>query len=382
MYELRILNGLHRGATLPLDGQALVVGASEDADIVLVDPGIETRHASVQLTETGWSLSPLDGDVRDEDSNRPQDLLGLQPGAFARVGQVWLTVVESDAPWQNPPPEPIDAIADAQTNDPNANVVSEYADGDAEHDEYDEDDEEELMSDGPLDEPGALAEAGAEGDTAEPQTGKPGKQPAGRKSGWRNARAVYVSLAAVTVLSACAAFAMSSKNEHPTEKPSLDTLGDLRTRTAANASASASASASAMAESTKPAGLTPEQLRQAFRKRLEDVGLLRRFDLDLKDRAWHMKAALDDEEAARFGRVLVEFVKLHHITFPVNAKVGSAENMLPFKIRQVISGQDAGIITSEGDRVYVGDTYRGMRLASIEGNHLRFTGKRKIDVKW
>jgi type III secretion protein D len=378
MYELRILNGLHRGATLPLDGQSLVVGASEDADIVLVDPGIETRHASVQLTDTGWALVPLDGSVRDEDSNRPQDALELQPGAFARVGQVWLTVVESDAPWQNPPPEPADAMFDAQAADPNANVVSEYADGDAEHEEGDED---ELMNDGPLDEPGAMDEAGADGETAAVQAGQPAKRPAARKSGWRNARAVYVSLAAVTVLSACAAFAMSSKPDKTAERPSLDTRGDLRSRSLAGASASASASASESA-AAEPAALTPEQLRRAFRKRLEDVGLLRRFDLDLKDRAWHMKAALDDEEAARFGRVLVEFVKLHHITFPVNAKVGSAENMLPFKIRQVISGQDAGIITSEGDRVYVGDTFRGMRLASIEGNHLRFTGKRKIDVKW
>jgi type III secretion protein D len=379
MYELRILNGLHRGATLPLDGQALVVGASEDADIVLVDPGIETRHASVQLTEAGWSLTPLEGQVRDEDSNRPQDLLELQPGGFARVGQVWLTVVEMDAPWQNPPPEPVDAVPDAQAAAQD-NVVSEHADDDT---EYDEEDEDDLMSDGPLDEPGAMAEAGADSDGDGTSAAQAGTKAAARKSGWRNARAVYVSLAAVTVLSACAAFAMSSKPDKNAERPSLDTRGDLRSRSAAAAGASASASASASATAAaEPAALTPEQLRQAFRHRLEEVGLLRRFDLDLKDRTWRMKAALDDEEAARFGRVLVEFVKQHHITFPVNAKVGSAENMLPFKIRQVVSGQDAGIITSEGDRIYVGDTFRGMRLASIEGNQLHFTGKRRIDVKW
>ncbi|MGI4936529.1 MAG: FHA domain-containing protein, partial [Janthinobacterium lividum] len=49
MYELRILNGLHRGATLPLDEQAQTIGQSEDADVVLVDQGIADRHAVLTM---------------------------------------------------------------------------------------------------------------------------------------------------------------------------------------------------------------------------------------------------------------------------------------------------------------------------------------------
>jgi type III secretion protein D len=128
--------------------------------------------------------------------------------------------------------------------------------------------------------------------------------------------------------------------------------------------------------------LTGEDLRKAFRKRLADAELLKRFDLQLQNEYWSMQAALDDEETARFERILTAFMKQHNINFPVNAKVGSSEAMLPFKIRQVISGSNASVVTQDGDRLYVGEEYRGVRLVAIQGNQLTFAGKRKIEVKW
>jgi type III secretion protein D len=133
---------------------------------------------------------------------------------------------------------------------------------------------------------------------------------------------------------------------------------------------------------TAERALTGEELRNAFRKRLADSDLLRRFDLSLLNEQWTMQAALDDEEAARFERILTGFIKQHNITFPVHAKVGNSESMLPFKIRQVISGSNASVVTQEGDRLYVGEEYRGVRLVAIQGNQLTFAGKRKIEVKW
>jgi type III secretion protein D len=128
--------------------------------------------------------------------------------------------------------------------------------------------------------------------------------------------------------------------------------------------------------------LPPEELRTAFRKRLSDADLLKRFDLTLLDEHWSMQAALDDDEAARFERILTAFVKAHNITFPVNAKIGNAESMLPFKIRQVISGVNASIVTQDGERMYIGDELKGVRLVTIDSSILTFAGKRKIQVKW
>jgi hypothetical protein len=44
MFELRVMSGLHQGAALPLIGDRWVVGAQEDSDLVLYDPGILTQH--------------------------------------------------------------------------------------------------------------------------------------------------------------------------------------------------------------------------------------------------------------------------------------------------------------------------------------------------
>jgi type III secretion protein D len=56
--------------------------------------------------------------------------------------------------------------------------------------------------------------------------------------------------------------------------------------------------------------------------------------------------------------------------------------MLPFKIRQVISGVNASIVTQDGERMYIGDELKGVRLVTIDSSILTFAGKRKIQVKW
>jgi len=179
---------------------------------------------------------------------------------------------------------------------------------------------------------------------------------------------LMVPFALATVLSACAAYTITATSEKDTPFKSA----------AANP---LPGSQPAPAAAPKPAP-QPVDLRAAFRERLREVSLLHRIDLDLKEGKWTMHAALDDEEAARFERVLAQFIHTHNITFPVSAKIGSAEAMLPFRIRQVISGSNASIITQDGNRIYVGDTYRGLRLVAIEGNELRFDGERRIKVKW
>lgn len=362
MYELRILSGLHRGATLPLDERPHIIGASEDADVVIVDPEIEPQHASLELAGDTWVLAGLEGSVRDAHTNQPQTSLRLAPGDFARVGSVWVTVVEQNAGWENPPREPDEDLFDA---------VAEAAS--AETEQHSEEETETSPR--------------AENETASAQ----GNDAPAKK---RRTGLIFASAGAAILACAAGAWALSSGGS-PLRMQAKS--GEA----AAPASAASAASARDSASGAKPADptvakafdtlnpdgtakrkLTTSELRKAFRKRLADADLLRKFDLTLQDEQWSMQASLDDEEAARFERILVTFFKTYDIAIPVHAVIGNGEAMLPFKILQVVSGRDASVVTKDGERLYVGDELRGVRLLAIRGSHLTFAGKRRIEVTW
>ncbi|HWW05970.1 FHA domain-containing protein [Collimonas sp.] len=354
MVELRILNGYHRGATLPLHEAILIIGASDDADVVLVDPGVAPRHASLQLTPQGWTLAALDGDLRSADSNAQQQLLHLAAGDFARAGQIWLTVVEQESAWQDPPPMPTHAPADSA-------------------DTAMADDHDDIYST-----TGAAgfdpAAAGDESNPAAPLTASGNAQKSSQR-GARKRRFLLIPVVLGTVLFAAAAYAITAK--YPGATPKTASI-----RSAAALAPEKNQSGMLQTPGQPEKRLSQEALRQAFRQRLEQVDLLKRFNLKLDDYSWSMQAALDEDEAQRFQRMLAAFMAANQISFPVDVKIGSAEAMLPFKIQQVISGANASIVTQDGNRLYIGDEYRGMRLAAIDGNQLSFTGKRIIEVKW
>lgn len=59
MFELRVLDGLHQGAALPLFGEQWSIGAHAEADLVLSDPGIAEQHALLRLVGSSWSVQAL-----------------------------------------------------------------------------------------------------------------------------------------------------------------------------------------------------------------------------------------------------------------------------------------------------------------------------------
>lgn len=350
MLELRILSGLHRGAALPLDEDTIVIGSDESSSVVLLDPGIAPAHASLRKTSGGWALSSLDGDVLASDTNEPIQSLDLQPGEFGRIGRVWVTLADSDARWSDPPPDPVDIEPDDLQGG-----------NDGEQDIRPDDVAQDSQADADA-APADAADAQDDGAGEKQEANTP--DAAGNRK-WRN-KFVRPVIICAAVLAAWGAYQFIGKDAGGSPfKPGI-----------------AGAGSEQQAGAAKPSGPTQEELRAAFRKRLAEVDLLKAFDLNLKDNAWMMQAALDDEEAARFERTLAAFVSQHKITFPITAKVGNAEHMLPFKIRQVVSGANASVITLDGNRLYVGDEYQGLRLVAIQGSRLTFMGKRKIEVRW
>ncbi len=357
MHELRILNGLHRGATLPLDEKPQVFGASEDADVVLVDAGIEQQHATLTRTKDGWLLSAGEGHVYTADSNRPQTIVDLNAGDFARIGNIWMAIVSEGAPWENPPPEPIDVDLDDEIVEP----PLESADDTTEEDTDDKSHSTPEQS--------AVSDA-EDGDSppVEPPISK-----------WRRMR---VPVFVIVALSAVGVYALATSMSKQAAPGIADAHTRIESPSEMNTAQNLASNVLAARLEKQGALLSQDELRPLLRKRLADAELLKRFDLNLGDRNWSMRATLDAEETARFERILRAFIAKYEITFPVRATVGGGEEMLPFTIQQVISGANASVVTGEGHRLYIGDIYRGIRVAAIQDSRLTFIGKRKVEVNW
>ncbi len=361
--ELRILSGLHRGATLPLDGTTLLLGAHEDADVVIVDPGIVAHHASLEQSDGGWLLTADAGQIYSADSLVPQALLDLWSGVFFRLGETWLVISSCDAAWQSLPSMPhpeFEFDPESEFDQASEDLVDlNTQDSDVLDDEY-------LAGDATAD-PDAVPAIVEVDSLAMTSASK-------RWPKWLVAPAGLLALMTVVAL-----YTYSSKPSLPSLPLRQSNNGAVNHPVLPSRVASIETQGSVTTDSTK---LTPDALATAFRKRMKDADLFAQFDMDLKELGWSMRAHLDDAESARFERVLKAFVLEHKITFPINAKVGSAESMLPFTIRQVVSGTNAGIVTGDGDRFYVGDEFLGVRLVAVKDNRLTFMGKRKIEVIW
>lgn len=99
MYELRVLTGLHRGAALPLVGEQWILGADEDTDLVLFDPGIKPQHCRLEWQEEGWVLTAMQGKITDAEGHRLDALPALRPNMAFSLNGIWMTIVEANTPW-------------------------------------------------------------------------------------------------------------------------------------------------------------------------------------------------------------------------------------------------------------------------------------------
>lgn len=341
MLELRILSGYHRGATLPLEARPLSIGADEESDVVLADPGLAARHARLAPEDGRWVLEALDGALRGEHDNACLPKIVLDAGDCARLGAIWLAVCQADSPWQDPPPEPVDA--------PQAPGMEGA---------------EETQEAEDADQPGAASWLQDERSRFDDSAPPPPMQTAAA-AGTRRSRVFLLPLTAMAVLSA-AAYAWTA---HPDAHPPAARLPapDL---------------AAAQLDAGQARKLPAAQLESALRKRLGEIDLLSRVTLEVGAREWIIRGALNQEESERLERMARAFAARHVLDFPLRVRIGTPESMLPFRISQVMSGDDPCIITDDGRRLYVGDEYRGVRLAAVAGNQLRFTGKHNLDVLW
>lgn len=332
MLELRVYTGLHRGATIPLGDDALSLGSGDDADVVLVDPGICALHARLELQGGTWLLLSQEGKLYVDDKAPPQTEVYLEAGDFACLEDVWIGLTWSGDAWQAAPKK-LQVSA----------VVSS--------------DEQTETSELP-------------GKVEATETGKV-------RPSRRIKRSITLATVAVVVLSAAAAYAMTGKpditrlNAHANTQISPGLSLELEQRTAMPAHEQAAKRTESLAE-----------LQMLLRKKLTEADLVKYLDLQFSHDQWEIKADLNAEQGAILERILNKFRQEHALDIPLNAHVVNTEQMLPFKIRQVISGKNASLVTEDGQRFFIGEEYRGIRLLAIEDNKISLLGKRKIEMNW
>lgn len=109
MFELRVLSGLHQGAALPITGGQWTLGSAEEADLLLSDDGVLAHHATLMFAEGRWLLQPAEGKIRMPEEERIDLIDPLPSDTPFALGQVWLSLVPADRPWEamNREPQPV-----------------------------------------------------------------------------------------------------------------------------------------------------------------------------------------------------------------------------------------------------------------------------------
>ena len=108
LFELRVLSGLHEGAALPLFGECWSIGADQDADLELYDPGVAARHARLHGLAGRWTVQAQEGLLQDDAGTVRAQIADLAPGRAFAIGGIRLCVADTQSAWLD---EPADAVA-------------------------------------------------------------------------------------------------------------------------------------------------------------------------------------------------------------------------------------------------------------------------------
>jgi type III secretion protein D len=109
MLELRILTGLHRGAALPLEGEAIQIGSASENDIVLVDPGMPAVAGVVQRSGQSSWVYRSGNQVelsRQAAGGSSAEETAITAGARWFAGPVLIGCEEEHTPWDAGPARP------------------------------------------------------------------------------------------------------------------------------------------------------------------------------------------------------------------------------------------------------------------------------------
>jgi len=122
MFELRVLNGLHEGAALPLCGNLWWIGNAVDSDLQLCDSGIKSRHCLLMHQDDEWQLQAEEGVVCNREGERQTMPFTLVAGDIFTLNGVWISLESAEAQWASGPvvhplSQPVMPALQAASND-------------------------------------------------------------------------------------------------------------------------------------------------------------------------------------------------------------------------------------------------------------------------
>lgn len=106
-YLLKILSGPHQGAEVALDEGELIIGSSQDCDLILSDALVSGRHLKVLVNETGVSILPLESPVYFDGQEIAKDqYFAVEPFKFISIGTTHFVIGPTEGEW--PPLSAVD----------------------------------------------------------------------------------------------------------------------------------------------------------------------------------------------------------------------------------------------------------------------------------
>ncbi|WP_196788185.1 FHA domain-containing protein [Burkholderia cepacia] len=326
LLELRVLSGLHKGACLPLDEHAILIGSSEDADIVLLDTGVALQHVLIETQPLNrWILRAVESAIVDVKGHEVETIeVAHDEPARARLHgtDVWLAVEPPETPWTT-----VDLLAE---------------DGHAHGDPAQKDADSTAPS------------------TALPGSGKFYVANPVRSASWLRL-AISLGVALAVVLGMAAVWRVDWAPSKSQERLIVGT-----SKTVASSSSEQNA----------------ERAIAALKELLRDRNLEQQVQYRFQDGRLWLDAVLDNYQLSRFEPI-VAILKVHFSPgLQIETRVLSIEQSLPFRVVQVVAGPIPEVLTEDGHRLFLGDSIDGYALVAVKTDAIIFEGKRHVELPW
>jgi len=96
---LKVLSGPHVGAQAAVPSEPLIIGSSDEADVVLSDPHIAPRHCKLHTTAAGVQVEREEGVLYVDGKKADQEDFILAPGQVLTLGSTHLAIGPKGQPW-------------------------------------------------------------------------------------------------------------------------------------------------------------------------------------------------------------------------------------------------------------------------------------------
>jgi len=96
---LKLLSGPHVGAQAAVPAEPLIIGSSDEADVVLSDPHIAPRHCKLYTTAEGVQVEREEGVLYLDGKKTADSKFTLAPGHILTLGSTHLAIGPKGQPW-------------------------------------------------------------------------------------------------------------------------------------------------------------------------------------------------------------------------------------------------------------------------------------------